>query len=81
MTDRPGRGPAAKRAAKAYQGTFEAVVALLVAIGAGFWLDERYETAPWWTVAGAVIGFAAMVVRLLRMRKLVEPGAHLAEDD
>jgi F0F1-type ATP synthase assembly protein I len=81
MTDRPGRGPAAKRAAKAYQGTFEAVAALLIAIGVGYWMDERYDTAPWWMMVGVTIGFAAMVVRLLRMRKLVEPGADLAEDD
>jgi len=51
----------------AYQGAFEAVGAVLLGCGVGFWVDSRWETAPWGVLAGVVIGFAAMVLRLVRL--------------
>jgi F0F1-type ATP synthase assembly protein I len=56
-----------------YQGAVEAVVALLLAMGAGHWADQKLETAPRYLIVGTIIGFSAFVVRLLRMRKLMEP--------
>jgi hypothetical protein len=56
-------------AGDAYQGAFEAVMAVLVGAGAGYWADGHWDTAPYGVLAGVVIGFAAMVLRLLRMRR------------
>jgi F0F1-type ATP synthase assembly protein I len=41
-------------------------------MGIGYWLDERYDTDPWLLMTGVVLGFAAMVLRIWRMRVLVE---------
>ena len=56
----------------AYQGAMEAVLAVVVATGIGYWADSHYGTEPLWLIVGAVVGFASMVVRLLRMAKLIE---------
>jgi len=37
----------------------ELVVSVLIAGGAGWWLDKRFGTSPWLTVIGVVIGAAA----------------------
>ena len=74
----PGSGadspsPAATRAqGKAYQGAVEAVFAVLIATGAGYWVDGRYDTSPFGLFIGAALGFAAFVVRLLRLREIVD---------
>jgi F0F1-type ATP synthase assembly protein I len=74
MTDGPGpSNSAAKRFGGVYQGAVEAVVALLLAMGAGYWADQKLDTAPRWLLVGTAIGFAAFVLRLWRMRSLVEP--------
>jgi F0F1-type ATP synthase assembly protein I len=51
----------------AYQGAFEAVMAIPLAIGAGYWLDGRFDTSPILLILGAAIGFAAFVLRLVRL--------------
>ncbi len=56
----------------AYQGAMEATLAVVVATGIGYWADSRFGTEPFWLIVGAVVGFAAMVVRLLRMAKLLD---------
>ncbi len=50
-----------------YQGAFEAVIALLIAIGLGYWLDGYFDTAPWLLLVGTAIGFASFTVRLIRL--------------
>ena len=67
-----GTDPGARRISGVYQGSVEAVLALLIAMGVGYWLDERFDTDPWLLMAGVVFGFAAMVMRIWRMRVLVE---------
>jgi F0F1-type ATP synthase assembly protein I len=67
-----GTGPDPKQISGVYQGSVEAVLALLIAMGVGYWLDERYDTEPWLLMTGVVLGFAAMVMRIWRMRVLVE---------
>jgi len=57
-----GRGQGA-----VYQGAFEAVIALLIAIGFGYWLDGYFDTAPWLLLIGTAIGFASFTVRLTRL--------------
>jgi F0F1-type ATP synthase assembly protein I len=66
---------ASSAAGDAYQGAFEAVMAVLVGAGFGYWVDSRWDTTPVGVIAGVVIGFAAMVLRLLRLgRELVPEG-------
>ena len=59
----------------AYQGAFEAVGSVLVAGAIGYWVDATWDTAPWGLLVGAVVGFAAMVLRLVRLGKEVHPDA------
>jgi len=56
-----------RRGLAAYQGAFEAVLAIPIAIGAGYWLDGRFDTSPVLLLVGAALGFAAFVLRLVRL--------------
>jgi ATP synthase protein I len=56
----------------AYQGAMEAVFAILIAAGLGYWADEYFGTTPWYLVIGVVVGFSAFVVRLLRLGEHVK---------
>ena len=58
----------------AYQGAVEAVLAVPIAVGLGYWADRSFDTSPIGLGVGAVIGFAAMVVRITRMRRPDEAG-------
>ena len=75
--DYPGRErmkrASARAGSDAYQGAFEAVGAVLVACGIGFFVDGRWDTRPWGVVVGVVIGFAAMVLRLVRLGHELHP--------
>jgi F0F1-type ATP synthase assembly protein I len=78
MTDRPNdneqaeRRLRARRQGLAYQGAFEAVVAILIAMGAGYWVDTRYETSPYGLLIGTAVGFASFVLRLLRLGRRIQ---------
>jgi len=90
MTGRPGekdqteRQGTARRQGLAYQGAFEAIFAILIAAGIGYWIDARYETSPFGVVIGAIVGFSAFVLRLLRLGRQLEqlgdPGVANHED-
>ena len=56
-----------RRQGAVYQGAFEAVIALLIAAGFGYWLDGYFDTAPWLLLIGTAIGFASFTVRLIRL--------------
>jgi F0F1-type ATP synthase assembly protein I len=62
-----------RRAASAYQGAIEAVIAVVITTGAGYWLDQRFETSPTFLFVGLGIGFCSFVLRLWRLRPLMEP--------
>jgi F0F1-type ATP synthase assembly protein I len=70
--DRPSRGQLTRRGVAAYQGALEAVLAIAIAAGIGFWVDGRLGSGPRWLIVGTIVGFAAFVLRLWRMRSLVE---------
>ena len=82
-TRRPRGGRLARSATQgggaAYQGAMEAIFAILISVGAGYWADDHFGTSPRWLIVGAVIGFAAFVLRLFRMAGLVEEAAEAAE--
>jgi F0F1-type ATP synthase assembly protein I len=61
-----------RRGAKAYQAALEAVFAIPVAGGLGYWADAHFGTSPLLLLVGLVLGFASFVMRIVRMRKLVE---------
>jgi F0F1-type ATP synthase assembly protein I len=62
----------ARRKGIAYQGAMEAVLAVPIAIGIGYWLDGRFDTTPTFLLLGAVIGFGALVLRLLRLGRQLQ---------
>lgn len=69
----PGsRDTQARRQGLAYQGAIEAVFAILIAAGLGYWADTSFGTSPWLLVTGLVLGFTAFVLRLLRLGRQLE---------
>ena len=66
--------PKASRQGAAYQGAFEAVIAILIAVFLGNLADDHFGTAPRYLLVGFAIGFASFVLRLVRLvRHLQEP--------
>lgn len=57
--------------AAAYQGAIEAVLAVVIATLAGYWVDGRFGTSPTFLLIGLVLGFSAFCVRLWRLRDLM----------
>lgn len=66
--------PGVRRQSAAYQGVVEAVVALLLCIGIGYYADLRWQSSPTGLLIGVVIGFSAFVLRLVRLRDLWKTG-------
>ena len=72
--EQPGPGRYGYRAmGQAYQGALEAVFAIVLATGAGYWVDSAFGSSPWCLLVGATIGFAAFVVRLYRLGTSLDP--------
>jgi F0F1-type ATP synthase assembly protein I len=70
--DEGERGGFGRRGAKAYQAAAEAVFSIPIAGGLGWWADRTFGTHPILLLVGLVLGFATFVLRLVRLRKLVE---------
>jgi F0F1-type ATP synthase assembly protein I len=84
VTDRRDeRERSARRQGVAYQGALEAVFAILIAVGIGYWADGRFGTAPWLLLLGFVIGFASFVLRLVRLGRQLQafPSADAGKPD
>jgi len=79
--DKGDGGRFGRRGAKAYQGAAEAVFAIPVAGGIGYWADSYFGTAPTLLLVGLVLGFASFVLRIVRMRKLVEESSEAGRDE
>jgi F0F1-type ATP synthase assembly protein I len=71
----------ARAGSDAYQGAFEAVGAVLIATGAGYWIDKSWETSPWGIALGALLGFMAMVLRLVRLGKELHPEVETGQEE
>ncbi len=64
---RPGQVRAGQLTqARAYEGITESALALLIPIGLGYWLDGYFGSRPVGVLVGVALGFAAMMVRLVR---------------
>jgi len=61
-----------RRAGTAYQAAFEALFAILIGAGLGYWVDSSFETAPWGLLVGLALGFGAFVLRLVRLARQLE---------
>lgn len=66
---------------KAYEGAFEAVGAILIATLLGYWFDQYNETTPIGLVIGAILGFAAFTLRLVRLGKQLQMAEVEAADE
>lgn len=68
---RPGQVRAGQLSqARAYEGITESALALLLPIGLGYWLDGYFGSRPVGVLVGVVLGFAAMMVRLVRWTRV-----------
>ena len=75
MTDgRDEKERSARSQGAAYQGALEAVFAILIAGGIGYWADGRFGTSPWLLLLGFGIGFASFVLRLFRLGRQLRAG-------
>ena len=61
-----------RRAGSAYQGAFEAVFAILIGAGFGYWADASFDTSPWGLLLGLALGFGAFVLRLVRLARQMQ---------
>jgi F0F1-type ATP synthase assembly protein I len=64
----------ARRQGAAYQGGVEAVFAILIAGGIGYWVDSRWGTSPWGLLIGFLVGFGSFVLRLIRLGRQLQKG-------
>lgn len=73
--ERAARQRTAQRQGLAYQGAFEAVIAILIAAGIGLWADQYFDTSPRYLLIGTVVGFTSFVLRLVRLGRQIHPDA------
>ena len=64
-----------KRGMKAYQGALEAVLSIPIGMGLGYLVDHQFGTGPVFLLLGLVAGFASFVIRISRLRALVDEAA------
>ena len=61
---------------RAYQASFEAVLAVAVGGAAGGYADQRFGTAPFLLMLGVLLGFGTFVLRLVRLMRELAPSPH-----
>ena len=61
-----------KRGMKAYQGALEAVLSIPIGMGLGYLADYQFGTGPVFLLLGLAVGFASFVIRVSRLRALVD---------
>jgi F0F1-type ATP synthase assembly protein I len=66
--DRDGRNSAAKGYVLATQ-VMSIGLQMAIPPGIGWWLDQKYSTAPWLTVVGVLFGFSIAMLELLKIAK------------
>jgi F0F1-type ATP synthase assembly protein I len=66
--DRDGRRATAKGYVLAMR-VMSIAFQMAVPPGVGWWLDQRYATAPWFVVGGVLVGFAMAMLELMKLAK------------
>jgi F0F1-type ATP synthase assembly protein I len=67
------RPPGLRKMGGAYQAALEAVFAIPIAVALGYFADKRFGTFPVFLLVGVVMGFAAFVLRLVRLARSIVP--------
>ena len=65
----------------AYQAALEAVFAIPIAVTFGYFVDKHFGTSPIFLLVGVVMGFAAFVLRLVRLGRTIQPTQADASED
>ena len=65
-------GSLTRRGMKAYQGALEAVLSIPIGMGLGYLGDRQFGTGPVFFLLGLAAGFASFVIRISRLRALVD---------
>jgi F0F1-type ATP synthase assembly protein I len=65
-------GSLTKRGIRAYQGALEAVLSIPIGMGLGYLADRQFGTSPIFLLVGLGLGFAAFVIRVSRLRALID---------
>jgi F0F1-type ATP synthase assembly protein I len=65
-------GRSSRRKGAAYQGAFEAALAILIAGFVGNLADDHFGTAPRYLLIGFFIGFCSFVLRLVRLGRYLQ---------
>jgi F0F1-type ATP synthase assembly protein I len=73
--EKEGSAEETRRRSSAYQAAMEAVFAIPIAMGIGWWVDRQLGSEPVGFLIGLGLGFATFIIRLVRMRGLVEAEA------
>jgi F0F1-type ATP synthase assembly protein I len=80
-TQRGEKDKEARSKGAVYQGGTEAVFAVLIAGGIGYWLDGYFDSAPWGLLIGIAIGFGSFTLRLIRLgREMQRQYSHEADE-
>jgi hypothetical protein len=58
----------------------QVVILFAVLAWAGHWIDGRYDSAPWGTLAGIALGISGMVTTLLREGGMLKSRAERERD-
>ncbi len=72
VTGKASVDPVAKKSKQAYESLaasalgLELGVSVIVGLLFGYWLDKRFDTAPWLMIVGVAFGFAAGIRAIVR---------------
>ncbi len=75
------RPPSLRKMGGAYQAALEAVFAIPIAVVFGYFVDKHFGTSPIFLLVGVVMGFAAFVLRLVRLGRTIPPTQGDASED
>ncbi len=74
-----GKEPRRSGYGSAYQGAFEAGLAVVVGVAAGAYADSKFDTSPIFLFTGVILGFGTFVLRLVRLLRALQPPADSGE--
>ncbi len=71
----PRKTPSSVRTIYRYLSVgFEIAVALSVPMTGGYWIDQQFDTSPWFLLAGALLGIALFIRIAIRLSENLDSG-------